>query len=58
MISDLAFPSRNLYASNQVRSKLTYLSLGLSATDLHTESFCHLVNTLTDKADIYTKEKF
>ncbi len=33
-----------------------YLS-GLGITSLHTKSFCHPLNTLTDKADIYTKEK-
>ena len=50
-------PSRDFYTSNQVRSRPMYLLLSLSAIDLYIKSLCHLDNTLTDKADIRTKEK-
>ncbi len=46
MIPDLAYTSRNLYISNQVRSRLMYLS-DLKATSLHTKSFYYLINILT-----------
>ncbi len=46
MIPDLAYTSRDIYVSNQVRSKPTYLS-GLGIISLYTRGFCHLVNTLT-----------
>ena len=47
MIPDLAYNSKDLNVSNQVKSKPTCSLLGLSATGLHTKGLCHLVNTLT-----------
>ncbi len=57
MILDLAYTSKNLYKFNQVRFRSMYSLLGLSATGPHTKILCHLVNALTDKADICTKKK-
>ncbi len=68
MISDLAYTSKDLYTFNHVKSKLIYL-LALGITSLYTRSLYYLVNILTstgfiywdcdtDKANIYTKEKF
>ena len=46
MIPDLVYTSKDLYVSNQVRSKPIYL-LSLEAISLYIKSFCHLVNALT-----------
>ncbi len=51
MIPDLAYTSRGLYASNQVRSRPTYSS-GLGATGLHTRGLRHLVNALTSTESV------
>lgn len=56
MILDLVYTNRNHYTSNQVGYKPTYL-LGLGTIGLNTKNFYYLVNTLTDKADIYIREK-
>ena len=61
MILDLAYISKDFYTSNQVRSRLIYLLLGLDIIDLYTKSLYYLVNTLisiVDKADICIGEKF
>ncbi len=47
MIPNLAFTSKYFYIFNQVKSKSTYLLSNLSAINLYTKSFCHLVNILT-----------
>ncbi len=47
MIPNLTYTSKNLYTSNQIRSKFTYLLSDLDITGLHTRDFCYLVNTLT-----------
>ena len=47
MILDLVYTSKNLYISNQVKSRSTYLSLGLNIIDLYARDFHYLVNTLT-----------
>ena len=57
MISDLAYTNRDFYAFNQVKSRPTYLLLGLTAINLHTKSLYHLVCTLINEADVYTKKK-
>ncbi len=57
MILDIAYTNRDLYTSNQVRSRHTYLPSGLSATSLHIKSLYYLVNGLTDEGDIRTREK-
>ena len=68
MIPDLVYTSRDLYASNQVRSRPTCSSLGLGTTSRHARGFCHLVNALTfteptigpaafDKADVRIRKK-
>ncbi len=57
MISDLVYINRDLYTSNQIRSRSTYLS-SLDATSLYIRGFCHFINLLTDKADVYIKKKF
>lgn len=46
MILHLAYTNKYLYASNQVRSRLMYLS-SLGVTSLYTRDLCLLVNTLT-----------
>ncbi len=68
MILDLAYTSRDLYISNQVKSRPTYLS-DLGFIGLHIRVFCYLVNVLTfiqsvywqnnytDKADVCIREK-
>ena len=50
MISDLTYTSKNLYTSNQIKSKPIYLLLGLGAISLYTKSFYYLINIL-----IFTK---
>ncbi len=57
MIPNLAYTSRDLYASNQVRSRPIYLPFGLSATGLHIKGLHHFVNALTDEAVVRTREK-
>ncbi len=57
MILDLAYTNKDLYTSNQVRSRPKCLPSGLSATGLHTRGLRHLVNALTDEANVCTKEK-
>ncbi len=57
MIPDLAYTSRDFYTSNQVKFKFTYLSSGLSITDLYIKSFCYLVNILNNKTDVHIREK-
>ncbi len=56
MIPDFVFTSRDLYASNQVRSRPTYLS-SLGATGLYIKDLCYFVNVITDKANVCTNEK-
>ncbi len=46
MILDLVYTSKNLYTSNQVRSRSIDLLLGLNIIDLYTKSFYYLINTL------------
>ena len=58
MILDLICISKDLDIFNQVISRSIYLLSGLSVIDLYNRSFCYLVNVLTDKANIYIKEKF
>ena len=57
MILDLVYISRDLYISNQVKSKPIYLLLGLIIISLYTRNFCYLINILINKTDIYTKKK-
>ena len=47
MILNRIYISRGLYIFNQVKSKPMWLLSALSATDLYTRRFCHLVNALT-----------
>lgn len=47
MILDLVYTSRNLYISNRVKFRPTYLLLDLGVISLSTKSFYHLVNTRT-----------
>ena len=47
MISDLVYTSSGLYLSNQVKSRLIGLLLGLSTTSLYTRNFYYPVNVLT-----------
>ncbi len=56
MILDLAYISRDLYLSNQVRIRPTYLS-GLEATGLHTRAFVILVDALADEVDVHTRDE-
>ena len=46
MISNLVYISKDLYISNQVRSRPIYL-FGLRAIALYITGFCYLVNALT-----------
>ncbi len=46
-----------MYVSNQVSSRPIYSPSGLNATSLHIKNLQHLVNVLTDKADVRIKEK-
>ena len=57
MISNLVYTSKDFCTSNQIRFRSIYLLLGLSAIGLHTRNLCYLVNTLTNKIDIYIREK-
>ena len=57
MILDFVYINKNLYASNQVRFRLIYSLSGLNNIDLYTRDFCYLYNTLTNKTNIYIKEK-
>ena len=58
MILDLAYIRKDLYISNQVKSKPMYLPSGLSTTSLYIRDLYYLINTLTNKADVCTKKKF
>ena len=57
MILNLASTKKDFYISNQVKSRPTCSLSDLSSIGLYTKSFCHLINILTHKADIYIKEK-
>ena len=57
MISDLAYSSKNLYITNQVRFRSTYSLSNLNTTGLYTRDLCYLVNILIDKSNIYKKKK-
>ncbi len=57
MIPDLVYTSRDFYISNQLKSSPICSLLELSATGLHTRNLCHLVNILTNKADVCIREK-
>ncbi len=56
MILILAYTSKSFYTSNQVRFRPMYLLLGLSATNLYTKSFCHLINAITNKTNIFIRK--
>lgn len=58
MIPDLIYTSRGLNASNQINSRPTYLLSDLGATILYIKCLGHLINILTNKANIGKKEKF
>ena len=61
MISNLAYTSKNLYVSNELKFKPICLLSSLNTISLYTKSFYYLVNTLTytiNTADIYIREKF
>lgn len=53
MISDLVYTSKDLILTNQVSSKLMYLS-DLKVIDIYTRGFCYLVNILTQTESIIT----
>lgn len=47
MISDLAYSSKNLYISNQVKFRPIYSLLGFINTDLYIKNFYYFVNIPT-----------
>ena len=47
MILDQVYISKDLYISNQIKSRSIYLLVSLGSTDLSIRDFCHFVNTLT-----------
>ncbi len=51
MIPDLAYTSKDLYISHQVRCRPMYSS-SLEVTGLDTRNFCHLVNALTSTKSV------
>lgn len=68
IILDLAYISKDLNISNQVKSRSTYSLSDLDVVDLNAKGFCYLVHVFTltksiirpvafDKADIHTREK-
>ncbi len=61
MILDLAYNSKSLYISHQVKFRLIYLLLRLGIVGLYARDLCrHSINALTfidDKANIRTSEK-
>ncbi len=64
MIPDLIYISKDLYAFNQVRSRPTYLSdpslyirQAWGPLVYIPGGLCHLVNALTNEADVCIKEK-
>ncbi len=57
MISDLVNIHKDFYTFNQAKFRPLYSLLSLNAISLYIKSFCHLVNVLTNKTNICTKEK-
>ena len=47
MILNLAYANKDLYTSNQIKSRPINLLLCLNITSLDVKTFCHLVNALT-----------
>ena len=61
MILNIAYTSKSLYISNQIRSRFRYLLLGLNTIDLYIRSFYYFINAPTfmdNKINFYIKEKF
>ena len=52
MILNLAYTSKNIYISNQIKFELIYL-LDLGAIGLYTKDFYNLINALTFIKSIY-----